>query len=319
MKKLLGIAVLGLLLSSNILSAKILNIENKVLLEVPSSHKYIEYDNEEVRESIEELTDLMEGLEIKMFLVGPSKYVDFEKAILDGEDPMENKYVKSIIKKGEKKRFTNEVQQGKWFVSEAKKIMKKEKIDFVTYALVSNKSLVEIASEDEGDEAADMINELKTMNNSELKEKTKEIRKMLTLLAGNNKSILVNDDMTINLNKFKIAKNEYENLFLKSSGKMIYIMGPLRLDIMLNLFLTDHNDKGYLFLSACYVDCSKFNSKFDKMIKPIFSTNTQVKKTTSNISVSSDLTEQLKALNELYKSGALTKEEFTKAKKKLLN
>jgi hypothetical protein len=319
MKKLLGIVVLGLLLSGNILSAKILNIENKVLLEVPSSHKYIEYDNEEVRESIEELTDLMEGLEIKMFLVGPSKYVDFEKAILDGEDPMENKYVKSIIKKGEKKRFTNEVQQGKWFVSEAKKIMKKEKIDFVTYALVSNKSLVEIASEDEGDEAADMINELKTMNNSELKEKTKEIRKMLTLLAGNNKSILVNDDMTINLNKFKIAKNEYENLFLKSSGKMIYIMGPLRLDIMLNLFLTDHNDKGYLFLSACYVDCSKFNSKFDKMIKPIFSTNTQVKKTTSNISVSSDLTEQLKALNELYKSGALTKEEFTKAKKKLLN
>ena len=318
MKKLLGIMVLGLL-CSNILSAKILNIENKVLLEVPSSHKYIEYDNEEVRESIEELTDLMEGLEIKMFLVGPSKYVDFEKAILDGENPMENKYVKSIIKKGEKKRFTNEVQQGKWFVSEAKKIMKKEKIDFVTYALVSNKSLVEIASEDEGDEAADMINELKTMNNSELKEKTKEIRKMLTLLAGNNKSILVNDDMTINLNKFKIAKNEYENLFLKSSGKMIYIMGPLRLDIMLNLFLTDHNDKGYLFLSACYVDCSKFNSKFDKMIKPIFSTNTQVKKTTSNISVSSDLTEQLKALNELYKSGALTKEEFTKAKKKLLN
>ena len=318
MKKLLGIVVLGLL-CSNILSAKILNIENKVLLEVPSSHKYIEYDNEEVRESIEELTDLMEGLEIKMFLVGPSKYVDFEKAILDGEDPMENKYVKSIIKKGEKKRFTNEVQQGKWFVSEAKKIMKKEKIDFVTYALVSNKSLVEIASEDEGDEAADMINELKTMNNSELKEKTKEIRKMLTLLAGNNKSILVNDDMTINLNKFKIAKNEYENLFLKSSGKMIYIMGPLRLDIMLNLFLTDHNDKGYLFLSACYVDCSKFNSKFDKMIKPIFSTNTQVKKTTSNISVSSDLTEQLKTLNELYKSGVLTKEEFTKAKKKILN
>ena len=314
-KKLLGIVVLGLL-CSNILSAKILNIENKVLLEVPSSHKYIEYDNEEVRESIEELTDLMEGLEIKMFLVGPSKYVDFEKAILDGEDPMENKYVKSIIKKGEKKRFTNEVQQGKFFVSEAKKIMKKEKIDFVTYALVSNKSLVEIASEDE---AADMINELKTMNNSELKEKTKEIRKMLTLLAGNNKSILVNDDMTINLNKFKIAKNEYENLFLKSSGKMIYIMGPLRLDIMLNLFLTDHNDKTYLFLSACYVECSKLNSKFDKMIKPIFSTNTQVKKTTSNISVSSDLTEQLKALNELYKSGALTKEEFTKAKKKLLN
>ena len=318
MKKLLGIVVLGLLWC-NILSAKILNIENKIQLEVPPSHKYIQYENEEVRESIEEITDLIEGLELDMFLIGPSKYVDFEKEIMDGEDPMENKYVKSLMKKAEKKRFTNEAQQGKWLVSEAKKIMKKEKIDFVTYAIVLNKSLVEISSEDEGDEISDMITELQTMNNSELKEKTKEIRKLLTSIAGNNKSILVNEEMTININKFNIAKNEYEKLFLKSSGKVIWGMGALKLDVMLNLFLADHNDKTYLFLSACYVECSKFNSKFDKMIKPIFSTNTQVQKTTSNISGSSDLTEKLKTLNELYKSGALTKEEFTKAKKKLLN
>ena len=318
MKKAIAIIVLGLL-CSNILSAKILNIENKIQLEVPPSHKYIQYENEEVRESIEEITDLIEGLELDMFLIGPSKYLDFEKAILDGEDPMENKYVKSLMKKAEKKRFTNEAQQGKWLVSEAKKIMKKEKIDFVTYAIVLNKSLVEISSEDEGDEISDMITELQTMNNSELKEKTKEIRKLLTSIAGNNKSILVDEEMTININKFNIAKNEYEKLFLKSSGKVIWGMGALKLDVMLNLFLADHNDKTYLFLSACYVECSKFNSKFDKMIKPIFSTNTQVQKTTSNISGSSDLTEKLKTLNELYKSGALTKEEFEKAKKKLLN
>ena len=318
MKKAIGIIILGLL-CSNILSAKILNIKNKIQLEVPPSHKYIQYENEEVRESIEEITDLIEGLELDMFLIGPSKYLDFEKAILDGEDPMENKYVKSLMKKAEKKRFTNEAQQGKWLGSEAKKIMKKEKIDFVTYAIVLNKSLVEISSEDEGDEISDMITELQTMNNSELKEKTKEIRKLLTSIAGNNKSILVDEEMTININKFNIAKNEYEKLFLKSSGKVIWGMGALKLDVMLNLFLADHNDKTYLFLSACYVECSKFNSKFDKMIKPIFSTNTQVQKTTSNISGSSDLTEKLKTLNELYKSGALTKEEFTKAKNKLLN
>ena len=318
MKKAILILVMSLL-CSNILSAKILNIKNKIQLEVPPSHKYIQYENEEVRESIEEITDLIEGLELDMFLIGPSKYLDFEKAIFDGEDPMENKYVKSLMKKAEKKRFTNEAQQGKWLISEAKKIMKKEKIDFVTYAIVLNKSLVEISSEDEGDEISDMITELQTMNNSELKEKTKEIRKLLTSIAGNNKSILVDEEMTININKFNIAKNEYEKLFLKSSGKVIWGMGALKLDVMLNLFLADHNDKTYLFLSACYVECSKFNSKFDKMIKPIFSTNTQVQKTTSNISGSSDLTEKLKTLNELYKSGALTKEEFTKAKKKLLN
>ena len=318
MKKLLTVVVLGFFWC-NILPAKILNIENQILLEVPSSHEYIEYDNEDTRESIEEVTDLIEGLEIKIFLVGPSKYVEFEKAILDGEDLMENKYVKSIMKKAEKKRFKDEVQKGKWFISEAKKIMKKEKIDFVTYALVSNKSLTELALEDEGDEVADMITELQNMNNSELAESTKEIRKQLTLLAGNNKSILINDDMTINLNKFKIAKNEYGKLFLKSNGKMIWIMGTMKIDLMLNLFVTENNDKAYLFMSACYVNCSKFNSKFDKMIKPIISTNTQVQKTTSNISDSGDLAEQLKGLNELYKSGALTKEEFEKGKKKLLN
>ena len=318
MRKLLTVVILGFFWC-NILPAKILNIENQILLEVPSSHEYIEYDNEEVRESIEEVTDLIEGLEIKMFLVGPSKYVEFEKAILDGEDIMENEYVKSIMKKAEKKRFKDEMQQGKWFISEAKKIMKKEKIDFMTYALVSNKSLTELALEDEGDEVADMITELQNMNNSELEESTKEIRKMLTLLSGNNKSIPVNDEMTINLNKFKIAKNEYGKLFLKSNGKMIWVMGAMKIDIMLNLFVTENNDNAYLFMSACYVNCSKFNNKFDKMIKPIISTNTQVQKTTSNISDSGDLTEQLKTLSELYKSGTLTKEEFEKAKKKILD
>ena len=34
---------------------------------------------------------------------------------------------------------------------------------------------------------------------------------------------------------------------------------------------------------------------------------------------SNDIIQQLKDLNEMYKSGTLTKEEFTKAKKKLLN
>ena len=81
----------------------------------------------------------------------------------------------------------------------------------------------------------------------------------------------------------------------------------------------DHDDKVYLLLSTCYVECFKFNSKFDKMIKLIFSTNTQVQKTTSNIAGINDLIEQLKALNELYKSRVLTKEEFEKVKKKLLN
>ena len=318
MKKIFTIIVLGLLYC-NVLPAKILNIENKIQIEVPSSHKFIKYENEEVRQPIEEFLEDYEGLEMDLYLIGPSKYVDLEKAILDGEDPMDNEYVQSIMNKLERKNFQDEVKAGKWMISEAKKIMKKEKIDFITYALVLNESLLKLSAEEEGDEIADMINELKNMNSQELKVATKEIRKQITALSSNNKSILINESMTINLNKFVIAKNEYDNLFLKSSGKMIWIMGAIKLDVMLNLFLAEHNDKTYAFISACYVNCSKFNSSFDKMTKPMFSTDVQTQKTKSSLSNDGDLTEQLKALGELYKSGALTKEEFTKAKKKILN
>jgi hypothetical protein len=320
MKKLFGILFFGLLWP-NYLSAKILNIENKIQLDVPTSHAFIKYENEEIREPIEEFLEDFpnEGIEIDIYLVAPTKYLDLEKAILDGEDLMDNKYVKSIMKKLERKNFQDEVKAGKWMISEAKKIMKKEKIDFITYAIVLNKSLLKISAEEEGDEIADMINELQAMNSQELKEATKEIRKQITALSGNNKSIPLTDEMTINLNKFAIEKNEYDKLFLKSSGKMMWIMGPIKLDIMLNLFVGENNNKTYLFASACYVDCSKFNSKFGKMVKPIFSHSQQNQKISASVSTDNNLIEQLNELNELYKSGVLTKDEFKKAKKKLLN
>ncbi len=298
--------------------AKILNIENKIQIDVPASHKFIKYDNEEVKNSIEEIVQDYDGMEIDLYLVGPKKYVDLEKAILDGEDPMDNEYVRSIMNKLERKNFKDEVRAGKWMVSEAKKIMKKEKIDFITYALVSNQSWIKISAEEGGD-LGDMINDLQTMDNRELNEATKEIRKEITKLSGNNKSILVNESMTINLSKFDIAKNENDELFLKSNGKLIMIFGAIKLDVMLNVFIAEHKSKTYAFISACYVDCSKFNSKFNNMIKPVFSTIKKTVKTKTTNSSNNDLIEQLEQLNSLFKSGVLTKEEFEKAKKKILN
>ena len=57
------------------------------------------------------------------------------------------------------------------------------------------------------------------------------------------------------------------------------------------------------------------------MISPTFSENkiTKIKSSSINNNESSNIVEQLKKLNELYKSGVLTKEEFEKAKKKILN
>ena len=313
--------LLFLLFSFTLLSSgfsKILNIENKIQIEVPASHKFIKYDNEEVKNSIEEFVQDYEGMEIDLYLVGPKKYVDLEQAILDGEDPMNNEYVRSIMNKFKKKNFKDEVRAGKWMVSEVKKIMKKEKIDFITYALVSNQSWIKISAV-EGDELGDMINEIQNMDNQELKEATKEIRKEITKLSGNNKSIPINESTTINLSKFEIAKNENDELFLKSNGKLIMIFGAIKLDVMLNVFIAEHKSKTYAFISACYVDCSKFNSKFNNMIEPVFSTTKKIIKTKTTNSSNGDLIKQLEQLNSLFKSGVLTKEEFEKAKKKILN
>lgn len=301
----------------NLASGKILNVENKVLLDVPSSYNFIKYREEEVADAFSDFIDTYEDLKIDAYVVGPSKYIELERAILDGEDPMENKYVKSIVKKLEKKNFQNEVKAMNWMISEAKKIMRKEKIDLITYVIVINKNLKDLLVL--GNEVDDAVLELYSMNNSELLNKTKELKQMMSLLDGANSKTYFVGPASIEYNKLKIQKNNRGELILKGPSKVTYaVTDTLTLDAKTNILLGSHNDKMYLLISACYVDCSKFNSKFNKMIKPIFS---RVEKKTNDIKISPDsnFVEQLKSLNELYKSGVLTKEEFEKAKKKILN
>lgn len=303
--------------------AKILNIENKIQIEVPSSHKFIRYDNAEIMESINEFKDSIDGMEVDFYLVGPSKYVDLEQALfIDGEDPMENEYIKSIIKKYEgmfeRKMLQDPLKAGKWVISKIKKIMKKEKIDFITYAFVINKTLIEMFSGE--DEIIDILTDLQSMNNSELIKQTKEIKKQIASIEGASKTKYAFGPTTITYNKLKIDKNKNGNLFLKGPSKFFMAINEtMTIDALLNFYLGEHNNRTYGFISVCYVDCSKFNSKFDKMIKPVFSKIEKNVKTKTTNSSNNDLVEQLEQLNSLYKSGVLTKEEFEKAKKKILN
>ena len=312
MKLINYIIFLTILIIGNV-NSKNINIQD-ITFEVPQSHIYIEYTNDEVEDFFQEFVN---SANIKMYLMGPKKYVDLERAILNGEDVMNNQYAKSIMKKMEKKNFKDEVQASKWVMSEVKKIMKKEKIDFISYVIFSDQNLKKTFSDND---FSGIIDELNQMNSSELAEQTKEIRKMITSLSGNNKSIPINDDMTINLSKFKISKNKNNQLYLRSAGDFIYIFGPMRLDIDLNLFLTEHNDKAIMLISACYVNCSKFNSKFDKMKKNSFN-NIKINKANlkDNNEIKPNIIKQLEELNKLYKIGVLSEDEFKKAKKKILN
>ena len=135
--KLINLIIFLTILIIGSANSKNISIED-INFEVPESHIYIEYTNDEVEDFFQEF---MNSANIKMYLMGPKKYVDLERAILNGEDVMNNQYAKSIMKKMEKKNFKDEVKASKWVMSEVKKILKKEKIDFISYVIFSDQNL----------------------------------------------------------------------------------------------------------------------------------------------------------------------------------
>lgn len=321
MKKILGVVVLSLLMSINSLPAKIINIENKIQLDVPISHEFIKIDRDSALNSgalsgLEEFLDELDDLSLNFYVVGPKQLTDVIKLLLDGENFEDMEIFQNIIKRAEKKAKTTNFEDPRkiisWIVKEIRKLMKKEKVEFYTYVITSDKKYTTINN----NEIVDFISELLNMTNSELLISTKEARKTITEIAGDNKTILVNEEMSLIIKKFKIEKFLNNQLALNANFVLDYL-GAIKLPYNLSIFLK--NDQIHFIASECWINCSKQVKRFDKMIKPLFLPSQHAQKTSKNVSDNSDLAEQLMALNELYKSGALTKEEFAKAKKKLLN
>jgi len=316
MKKILGIVVLGLFWF-NTLPAKIIKLNQEISLDVPETHNLMKFDNDQSSEKllygVGELFSSLDELELDLFLTGPSNLLDIIKAIVDGIEAENLEIFQTLIKEAEKKDFYDLGDQRaiKWLGKELKKIAKKEKIDFYTYIFYAKKKIDEI----DDIELREFFDLHKNMDKSDLSKATKEYKKYLTQWAGDGKTFLLNEEVSLVLKKFKLSKINNQ-VFLRSDFTMSYLHA---MNIPMNLLISFKNDHILLIVSECWVNCSKQTSKFEKMIKPLFSNNVQIQKTTSSTSNNDDLAEKLKILNELYKSGVLTKEEFTKAKKKLLN
>ena len=82
--------------------------------------------------------------------------------------------------------------------------------------------------------------------------------------------------------------------------------------------LQKKNGNLFQFDGMCLSDCSKFFNTFDKIVSNSFDKIETIEKI-SNSTKNNSLIKQLKELNNLFKAGVLTKEEFEKAKKKILN
>ncbi len=320
MKKIIFILIISFTFFSPI-NAKILNIENKVQLEVPKNHFYIKFDKQSASNAgalsgIEDFLDELEDLDLSFYLVGPKKLTDTVKLLLEGENFENMEIFQDIIKKAEKKAnsglFEDERKMIKWMVKEIKKLMKKEKVYFYTYVITSNKKYTSIQDSD----FTDFIENHVGKTNAELSKLTDEYRKNLTELAGDNKTILIDDSSSLIIKKFKIQNISNSQLALFANFDIDYL-NAVKLPYNLSIILKD--DKVHFIASECWLNCSKQVKRFDKMIIPMLSSfNDKKSKNTSNLD-NQNIVEQLNSLNNLYKSGVLTKEEFEKAKKRILN
>ena len=296
MKKILGIVVLGLLLSANALPAKTINIENRISLEVPNNYVFRETILSKEQEGFLEIT----GNDSKVFIMGTKSSVDFQELLATSEDEV----FQPILDKLKKKNIRTQKAAINFMGKEIKKILKKKNYEGVIYIFLGKETIQEL-----DEEISIIVDDMRNKNNKEIKDKYNSKYKKIFKEALNEAlgSELKN---LIKLTKFNIKNNQYNEASMSSKFSMN--MGVYKMTIDFYGFV--RNDKPIIILNYCLNKCPSNMMYIEKMILPISTIVNQTSKLKNN-----DLIDQLKTLSDLYKSGLLTKEEFEKAKKKLLN
>ena len=290
----LGIVVLSLLMAHNSF-AKTINIEDKILLNVPENFNYIKIETDEVADYYAEFFSSL-GEDAAFYYVGTDESIEFANVMINDQD----KLLEPIMKKMEKKNFSTEKSMINFASKEIKKLMKKSKYQGVIWVLVSEENL-----EDADYDLFETVESLKNMNQADMNkaalEYKKEIKDELNLDGF--------EVLDMKISKFKIEKNKINSpaFDLKIAANMFNINWDMEVYGYLK------NNKPIIVGSECIGKC-KGVSGIKNMI--VYSDSTSANTSSES---SSNIVDNLKKLNDLYKSGVLTKEEFEKAKKKLLN
>jgi len=293
-KKLLAIMVLGLLLSHNSF-AKTINIDDKILLNVPENFNYIKIETDEVADYYEEFFSSL-GEDAAFYYVGTDDSIEFANAMVNDQE----KVLKPIMKKMEKKNFSTEKSMINFVSKEIKELMKKRKYQGVIWVLISEENL-----EDTDYDLFETVESLKNMNQADMNKEALEYKKELKEELG----VDGVEGLNLKVSKFKIEKNKINSpaFDLKIAANMFNINWDMEIYGYLK------NNKPIIVGSECIGKC-KGVTDIKNMI--VYSDTTS---TNTSSESSSNIVGNLNKLNDLYKSGVLTKEEFEKAKKKLLN
>ena len=290
MKKIIWILFL-FFIGNNFSFAKTINIEDKILLNVPENFNYIKLETDEVADYYEDFFGSL-GEYGAFYYIGTDDSIDFTNAIINDQD----KLLEPIIKKMEKKNFSTEKSMMNFFSKEFKKFIKKYNYQGIMWVFVSEENL-----EDTDYDLFETVESLKNMSQADINKTALEYKKELS----DEISIDGLEGMDLKISKFKIEKNKMNSpaLDLKIAANMF----NLNWDMEIYAYLK--NNKPIIVGSECIGKCKGISGVKNKIVY------SKIKTSTSSL----DIVDQLNSLNELYKSGVLTKEEFEKAKKKILN
>ena len=193
MKKIIGILFL-FLFWNNFSFAKTINIEDKILLNVPENFNYIKLETDEVADYYDEFFGSL-GEFAEFYYIGTDDSIEFANAIINDQD----KLLEPIIKKMERKNFSTEKSMMNFFSKKFKKLIKKYKYQGIMWVLVSEENL-----EDTDYDLFETVESLKNMSQADMNKTALEYKKELS----DEISIDGLEGLDLKISKFKIEKNK---------------------------------------------------------------------------------------------------------------
>ena len=315
MKNIINIFLLLILITANS-NAKITTFDDQFKLDLPLKHKYL---NLEGIDSVNELFDYdsIKSSGFKAYIVGNEQLMELIQTYIESGDITKNYHIKNFIKKAERKASNTNLSEKNfynWGIKEMKKTLKKMDISGFTFVLYNKDiSSFDLGDLDEYFNDID-INELTSLTKQELKDFEKELKPYL-------KDMLPLGQYSIKINSFKLSRSNNDHIYLSATAKISYAINEfasLKGDGI--IYITVKDNSFYIFYEECLVNCKTLKKRFQKLIKPVVNQSSIKNSQLIGKEINKDnIASQLEQLNKLYKSGVLSKEEFEKAKKKILN
>ena len=242
-----------------------------------------------------------------------NKVLEIVNQVEAGKNFEEIKVIKPIITKYNKMIDSFSDTKVKSLLKTTKNILKKNNSGtFFTYFRTEEK----INDNDMLSEYGINIDEIREMSSSELQKFSNKIKNEVT--SGKDYYMFM-DGLFINFDKFAISKYSNKKPYLIINGDITYLLTSSKIKLgNIAYYISEVDDKLFVMDGYCVVNCKSFFADFNQIIDNSFKPKNKSSKSMST-KKDSDFINQIQELNNLYKSGVLSKDEFEKAKKKILN